>query len=82
MHAEIPPLSELAKSITLGRYKHYRGGEYEVLCVARLEGDEAKEMVVYKSIEHGDAWIRPVTEFLGQAKSGDYTGPRFIPLES
>lgn len=81
MHAEIPPLSDLAKSIIIGRYKHYRGGEYEVLCVARLEGDETKEMVVYKSIEHGDVWLRPVVEFLGHANSGDYTGQRFMPLE-
>lgn len=80
MHAEIPPLSESAKSIQLGRYRHYKGGEYEVVCIGRLEGDETKEMVVYKSVEHGDVWIRPVAEFLQQITTDRYNGPRFIAL--
>ncbi len=81
MHAEIPPLSELAKSITPGLYRHYRGGEYEVLCVGRLEGDVVKEMVTYKSLEHGDVWVRPVIEFTEYVYSENYTGPRFIKID-
>lgn len=78
MHVEIPPLSELAISIQLGRYRHYKGGEYEVVCIGRLEGDETKEMVVYKSVEYGDVWIRPVAEFLDYVDTDSYSGPRFI----
>ncbi|MEO5955933.1 MAG: DUF1653 domain-containing protein [Nitrospiraceae bacterium] len=47
-----------------GRYRHYKGHEYEVLGVARhSETDE--EFVVYRALygEHG-LWIRPATMFL------------------
>lgn len=82
MHTEIPPLSELAQSIALGPYKHYRGGEYEVLCIARLESDVSKEMVIYTSLEHRDVWARPVNEFTEYLQLENYTGPRFIKIDN
>lgn len=42
-----------------GRYRHYKGGEYEVLCDARhSETEEA--LVVYRALYgEGGVWVRP-----------------------
>lgn len=47
-----------------GRYRHYKGLEYEVLGVARHSETE-EEYVVYRAL-YGDRglWIRPATMFL------------------
>lgn len=49
------------ESIKPGRYRHFKGKEYEVLGVARhLETEE--ELVVYRAL-YGDfgLWVRPVS---------------------
>jgi hypothetical protein len=46
-----------------GRYRHYKGQEYEVLGVARHSETE-EEFVVYRA-QYGDRglWIRPAAKF-------------------
>jgi hypothetical protein len=44
------------------RWRHRKGGEYEVLCIALLEIDLSPH-VVYKSLATGVAYIRPLAEF-------------------
>ena len=55
---------EAVKGIALGRYRHFKGKEYEVLAIARHS--ETKEpMVVYRALYNSDiygdgaVWIRP-----------------------
>ena len=55
---------EAVTGIALGRYRHFKGKEYEVLAIARHS--ETKEpMVVYKALYNSDiygdgaVWIRP-----------------------
>ena len=58
--AEILPTYEEANaSIPLGRYRHYKGNEYEVIAIARhSETEEA--MVVYRALYgDGGVWVRP-----------------------
>ena len=47
-----------------GRYRHYKGPEYEVLGVARHSESE-EEFVIYRAL-YGDRglWIRPMAMFL------------------
>ena len=47
--------------IRLGRYRHFKGKEYEVLGVARHSETE-EELVVYRAL-YGDfgLWVRPVS---------------------
>ena len=49
------------ESIKPGRYRHYKGKEYEVLGVARHSETE-EELVVYRAL-YGDfgLWVRPVS---------------------
>lgn len=49
------------ESIMPGRYRHFKGKEYEVLGVARHSETE-DELVVYRAL-YGDfgLWVRPVS---------------------
>ncbi|RHU67876.1 DUF1653 domain-containing protein [Ruminococcaceae bacterium TF06-43] len=49
------------ESIKPGRYRHFKGKEYEVLGVARHSETE-DELVVYRAL-YGDfgLWVRPVS---------------------
>lgn len=49
------------ESIKPGRYRHFKGKEYEVLDVARHSETE-EELVVYRAL-YGDfgLWVRPVS---------------------
>jgi hypothetical protein len=64
-----------------GRYRHYKGQEYEVLGVARHSETE-EEYVVYRAL-YGDRglWIRPTTMFEELVVVGGRHVPRFDPLE-
>lgn len=44
-----------------GRYRHFKGNEYEVLGVAK-HSETTEEMVVYRALygEHG-LWVRPAS---------------------
>lgn len=50
------------------RYRHYKGKEYTVLAIARMEADPTQVCVVYRAeyaTEYGEVsvWIRPQEEF-------------------
>lgn len=50
---------EAEKSIAPGKYRHYKGNEYEVIGIAR-HSETLEPMVVYRALygEHG-IWVRP-----------------------
>ena len=52
---------EAKKEIALGRYRHFKGNEYEVLAIAR-HSETQEPMVVYKAL-YGDqaVWVRPAS---------------------
>ena len=64
-----------------GRYRHYKGKDYDVLGVARHSESE-EEYVVYRQL-YGtcDLWIRPVGMFLESVSVEGATVPRFRRLE-
>ena len=50
-----------AENIKPGRYRHYKGNEYEVLCMAKHSETEER-MVVYKALYgEGLTWVRPAS---------------------
>ena len=64
-----------------GRYRHYKGNDYEVLGVARHSETE-EEYVVYRQLYGaGGLWIRPLGRFLESVTIGETVVPRFRRLE-
>ena len=48
----------MQQEIKPGKYRHFKGGEYEVLCVAKHSETE-EPMVVYRALYgDGDVWVR------------------------
>ncbi|WP_027853632.1 DUF1653 domain-containing protein [Marinobacterium litorale] len=57
--------------LTIGRYRHYKGGEYEVLMLGRHSETE-EWMVIYRPL-YGDrgVWVRPYAMFVEQVTLAD-----------
>jgi hypothetical protein len=64
-------------SLKLGRYRHYKGGQYQVLGVARHSETE-EQMVLYRPLYGaGDLWVRPLDMFCESVQLGGEPVPRF-----
>ena len=61
-----------------GRYRHFKGKEYEVLGMAR-HSETMEELVVYRALygERG-LWVRPAAMWNETIDREDYSGPRFL----
>ena len=54
-----------------GKYKHYKGKEYEVIGIAK-HSETLEELVVYKALyqsEGENIWVRPLEMFLGEIEN-------------
>ena len=62
----------------LGRYRHYKGGEYEVIGVAR-HSESLEPLVVYRPIYNNSGWwARPHAMFFGEVEIDGVRLPRFV----
>ncbi|MES2632286.1 MAG: DUF1653 domain-containing protein [Pseudomonadota bacterium] len=64
-----------------GRYRHYKGGEYEVTGVVRHS--ETKEaLVLYRPLYNDSGWwVRPHAMFFEQGVFEGKLQPRFVLVE-
>ena len=63
--------------LKLGRYRHFKGGEYELLGIAQ-HSETLEPMVVYKALYgEGGLWVRPAAMWTERVEKPGYTGPRF-----
>ena len=64
-----------------GRYRHFKGKEYQLLYVAK-HSETLEPMVVYRAL-YGEmgVWVRPAAMWTEQVDRGGYHGPRFYPIE-
>jgi len=60
----------------IGIYKHYKGGEYRVLGIAK-HSETCEELVVYQSLSDKELWARPKNMFLESVNINDKKIPRF-----
>ncbi len=62
------------------KYRHYKGGIYEIVCEAKLESDPAVIMMIYRSHD-GSTWARPKEVFFERVRVRGITVPRFMLIE-
>lgn len=63
--------------IRIGRYRHYKGNDYEVVGIARHSETE-EEMVVYRKLYgDGSMWVRPLAMFVENVTVDGQQIPRF-----
>jgi hypothetical protein len=60
------------------RFRHYKGGVYELVCEARLEADGAP-VIVYRGSD-GVVWVRPKDVFFEEIEVDGMRVPRFAPI--
>lgn len=66
-------------TIKPGRYRHFKGNEYEVIGTAR-HSETLEELVVYRALyDNGGLWVRPAAMWSEIVDRDGYRGPRFIP---
>lgn len=76
---DLPPFPD-AMRVAPGRYRHYKGGEYEVVDVAR-HSETLEPMVVYRALDGAKGlWVRPAAMFVEQVEVAGQVCPRFAPL--
>ena len=63
--------------IKIGKYKHFKGGQYEVIGLAK-HSETLEEMVLYKNMSTGEFWARPIKMFLGEV---EYKGKKVLRFE-
>lgn len=62
---------------TPGRYRHFKGGEYEVIGTAR-HSETQEKLVVYRPLyDSSGLWVRPVAMFLEVVEHEGKRVPRF-----
>jgi hypothetical protein len=65
-----------------GLYRHFKGGLYDLLCLAR-HSETGEYMAVYRSVSgDGGIWVRPAAMWSEQVERDGYSGPRFSKIDS
>lgn len=73
MSAALPPLPPTPT----GRYRHYKGNEYQVVGVAR-HSETLEPLVVYRPVYgEGALWVRPHAMFFEEVEVDGHRRPRF-----
>lgn len=66
----------------LGRYRHYRGGDYEVIGVAR-HSETLEPLVLYRLLYNQTGlWVRPYDMFFEQVEVDGQLQPRFTQISA
>ena len=70
----------LLPDVPPGRYRHYKGNDYEVIGVAR-HSETLEPVVVYRAL-YGECglWVRPYAMFCEEISVGGRTVRRFAPV--
>jgi len=71
-----PVLSPKAKLIKQGVCRHFKGGKYRVIGVAK-HSETLDEVVVYQSLKDNLIWVRPLAMFLETTEKNGKKIPRF-----
>ena len=69
------------REIAPGRYRHFKGNEYEVLYIAR-HSETLEPLVVYRALYgEGGVWVRPAAMWNETVERNGKTFRRFTLIE-
>ena len=69
------------ETIKLGRYRHFKGKEYEVLGLAK-HSETLEEMVIYRALYgNRDVWVRPLSMWNETVERNGKVQYRFEEIE-
>lgn len=65
-----------------GRYRHYKGGLYEVVGTVR-HSETLEPLTLYRALYgEGGLWVRPAAMFNGDVVHNGHSTPRFAKISS
>ena len=68
---------EFEAAIKPGKYRHFKGNEYEFVGIAR-HSETLEPMVVYRPLYgEGALWVRPAAMWTEHVEKENSSGPRF-----
>lgn len=68
------------QEIKLGKYRHFKGKEYEVIALAK-HSETLEELVVYRALYgDGQVWVRPAAMWNDVVERDGQTHKRFTFL--
>lgn len=78
--AKIETKAKKLKNVKKGRYRHFKGTEYEVLGVS-THSETGEKLVIYMSVDGKETlWARPYDMFIDVVEHDGKTVNRFTPL--
>ncbi len=69
----------MTPSTPSGIYRHYKGGIYEVLTVAR-HTESGEDLVIYRSVTNQKIWARPLSMWEERVSVDGESVPRFARI--
>lgn len=63
--------------IPLGKYKHYKGNDYQVIGIATHSETLEQQVVYQKLYDDHSLWVRPLAMFIETVEINGETVPRF-----
>ena len=73
---------DIEKMVKPGKYRHYKGNEYEVVGVA-THSESGEALVVYRCLYGNyDLWVRPLVMFSETVEVNGEVIPRFSKIEA
>ena len=71
----------MEQEIKIGKYRHFKGNEYEVLYIAK-HSETQEELVVYRALYGaGEVWVRPKAMWNEQVERDGKTFQRFTYID-
>ncbi len=65
----------------LGRYRHFKGNEYELIHIARDSECSDRLLAIYRATSDGTVWARPLEMFVETVTVDGVAKPRFEYLD-
>ena len=62
------------------KYRHYKGGEYLVIAVGKMESD-GQVVVIYQSFIYKEVWVRPLISWMEVVEKEGVKIPRFTRID-